>query len=88
MTRRQHLQKHHIIYADKENKRRQNDITRLIRNGIHAIVTKIRRFKFLSDEEVDTIKIEAELRRAYGNDKEELDRKIQEMMERRKTKDE
>lgn len=84
--RRQHLQQHHVVYADKENKRRQNDITRLIRNGIHSIVTKIRRFKFLTDEEIETIKLEAELRRAYGEDKEKLDEKVQEMLDRRKQK--
>jgi len=81
--RRQHLQQHHIVYADPENKRRQNDITRLIRNGVHAIITKIRRFKFLTDVEIDTIQIEAELLRAYGEDKRKLEEHYQEMLDRR-----
>jgi hypothetical protein len=84
--RRQHLQEHHIIYKDPQNPRRQYDITRLIRNGVHAIVTKIRRFRFLTDEEIETIKVEAELRRAYGDNRKALEEKIEDMLERRRSK--
>ena len=53
---------HHIIYGDDKNK----EVIRKIRRGCHQIVTLIRRFKCLSNQEIDTIKLEAELKRTYN----------------------
>lgn len=59
-------QNHHIIYQGGLHASKQKDITRRIRMGIHSAITIIRRFKYLSPEEVDAIKVEAELRRSYN----------------------
>ena len=57
------FQNHHIIYENKE--KRQKDITRRIRQGVHRIVSLLRRYNFLTNQEIDTIKTEAELKRKY-----------------------
>lgn len=56
-------QSHHIIYENKEKK--QKPVIRKIRKGVHQIVSLIRRYKSLSNQEIDTIKIESELKRNY-----------------------
>lgn len=58
------MQVHHVIYSDEKNK----EVTRRIRKGVHWIISKIRYFKYLTNEEVDTIQLEAELKRRYDND--------------------
>ena len=55
------VQTHHIVYGDDKNK----EVTRKIRKGVHWIVSKIRYFKYLTPEEVETIQLEAELKRKY-----------------------
>ncbi len=60
------FQKHHIIYKDGKNKK---EITRNIRKGVHRIVTLIRFFNFLTNEEVETIKLEAELKKKFVDGK-------------------
>lgn len=56
-------QNHHVIYENKDKK--QKPVIRKIRKGVHQIVSLIRRYKFLSNQEIDTIKIESELKRRY-----------------------
>ena len=56
------FQNHHIIYKDG-NKR---EVTRKIRKGAHQIITLIRRYKSLTDEEISTIMLECELRRKFN----------------------
>ena len=57
------LQNHHIIYENKE--KRVKAVTRRIRKGVHQTISLLRRFTFLTDQEIDTIKLEAELKRKY-----------------------
>lgn len=59
------LQKHHIIYESKQNK----EVTRKVRKGVHLICSWIRRYKYLTDEEISTIRVELELKRRFGNEK-------------------
>jgi len=56
------FQNHHIIYKDDKNKK---EVTRKIRKGCHQIITLIRRYKSLTDEEINTIMLEAEMRRKF-----------------------
>jgi len=60
------FQNHHIIYENKE--KRVKEVTRKIRKGVHRIITLIRRYNFLTNQEIDTIKLEAELKRNYENE--------------------
>lgn len=55
-------QNHHIIYKSDKNK---EEVIRKIRKGCHQIITLIRRYKSLTDEEISTILIECELRRKF-----------------------
>lgn len=55
------IQTHHVIYKSDKNK----EVTRKIRNGVHWALTILRRYNFLTSEEIDTIKIEVELKRRY-----------------------
>jgi len=55
---------HHIIYENKE--KRVKAVTRRIRKGVHRIITLLRRYSFLTDQEIDTIKLESELKRKYN----------------------
>jgi hypothetical protein len=55
---------HHVIYGDDKNK----EVTRRIRKGCHQIITLIRRYSFLTDQEINTIKLESELKRRYDNE--------------------
>lgn len=57
------FQDHHIIYQSDKNKK---EVTRKIRKGCHQIITLIRRYKSLTDEEISTILIECELRREFN----------------------
>lgn len=59
------LQNHHLIYENKE--KRIKAVTRRIRKGVHQTISLLRRFSFLTDQEVDTIKLEAELKRKYND---------------------
>ena len=61
------FQNHHILYENKE--KRVKPVTRRIRKGVHRIVSLLRRYNFLTDQEVDTIKLEAELKKGYNNGK-------------------
>lgn len=55
------IQKHHIIYGDGRNK----EVVRKIRKGVHAAITLIRRFNFLTEEEINTIILECLLKRRF-----------------------
>lgn len=57
------FQNHHVLYENKE--KRIKPITRRVRMGVHRIISLLRRFNFLTDQEIDTIKLEAELKRKY-----------------------
>ena len=54
---------HHVIYENKE--KRVKPVIRRIRKGVHQAISLLRRFSFLTDQEVDTIRLEAELKRKY-----------------------
>jgi len=58
------LQTHHIIYENKE--KRVKAVTRKIRKGVHRIITLIRRYNYLTAQEIDTIHTECELKRNYN----------------------
>ncbi len=60
------FQKHHIIYENKE--KRVKEVTRKIRKGVHRIITLLRRYNYLTNQEIDTLKLEAELKRRYKDD--------------------
>jgi len=55
--------RHHIIYENKE--KRVKAVTRRIRKGVHQAITLLRRFTYLTGQEIDTIKLESELKRKY-----------------------
>jgi len=55
------FQNHHIIYDSDKNKA----VIRRIRKGCHQIITLIRRYKYLTDEEINCILIECEMKRKY-----------------------
>ena len=57
------LQNHHIIYENKE--KRVKPVIRRIRKGVHMAITLLRRFTYLTDQEINTLKIESELKRKY-----------------------
>ena len=61
MAKKVVYQNHHIIYKDC-NKR---EVVLKIRKGCHQIITLIRRYKSLTDEEISTIMLECELRRGF-----------------------
>lgn len=44
------------------------EVTRNIRKGVHWAITILRRYKFLTDEEINTIIIEAELKRKFSKE--------------------
>jgi len=56
------FQRHHIIYKEGKNK---HEVTRNIRKGVHQIVTLLRRFNHLTNEEISTLILEAELKRKF-----------------------
>lgn len=60
------VQTHHIIYNSDKNK----EVTRKIRNGVHWALTVLRRYNFLTNQEIDTIKLEVELKRRYKDEQE------------------
>lgn len=57
---------HHIIYENKE--KRVKAVTRKIRKGVHQAISLLRRYNFLTNQEIDTIKTECDLKRKYGNE--------------------
>ena len=57
---------HHVIYENKE--KRVKAVTRRIRKGVHMAITLLRRFTYLTSQEIDTIKLESELKRKYSNE--------------------
>jgi len=57
-------QKHHIIYKSDKNK----EVIRKIRKGVHQIITLTRRYNYLTDEEINCILLEVELKRRFGNE--------------------
>jgi len=57
---------HHLVYENKE--KRVKEVTRRIRKGVHQAISLLRRFTFLTNQEIDTVKTEVELKRKY-NDK-------------------
>lgn len=81
--RRQHLQEHHVQYALPDNSRKQPDITVLIRNGVHTIVSRIDRFRGMTFQEVYAIVMAALKQLRFGEGAEKLVEQFQEMMERR-----
>ena len=54
---------HHVIYENKE--KRVKAVTRRVRKGVHMAITLLRRFTYLTSQEIDTIKLESELKRKY-----------------------
>ena len=54
---------HHIIYENKD--KRQKAVIRKIRKGVHQSISLLRRFTFLTNQEIETIKTECELKRKY-----------------------
>ena len=58
------FQNHHLIYEDKD--KRVKAVTRRIRKGVHQTISLLRRFTYLTDQEIDTIKLESELKRKYN----------------------
>ena len=63
MAKKVVYQNHHLVYENKEE--RQKAVIRRVRKGVHQTISLLRRFTFLTDQEVDTIKLEAELKRKY-----------------------
>lgn len=59
------FQNHHLIYENKD--KRVKAVTRRIRKGVHQSISLLRRFTFLTDQEIDTIKLESELKRRYDD---------------------
>jgi len=55
------LQKHHIQYGDEKNK----EIVRNVRKGVHYAISILRRFTYLTNEEIETVKTEVELKRRF-----------------------
>jgi len=58
-------QNHHLVYENKE--KRVKAITRKVRKGVHRAITLLRRYTFLTNQEIDTIKTEVELKRRYDD---------------------
>jgi len=62
------IQTRHVIYGPEKGTKNR-EVTRKIRRGVHFIVTKLRQFSFLTNEEINTITIEAELKRRFEEEK-------------------
>jgi len=54
---------HHVIYSSDKNK----EVIRKVRKGCHRILTLIRQYNFLTNEEADTIITEVMLKRKYDD---------------------
>lgn len=65
MAKKVIFQNHHLLYENKE--KRVKAVTRRIRKGVHMAITLLRRFTYLTDQEINTIKLESELKRKYSN---------------------
>ena len=65
MKKKPVVQTHHIIYKHEGRGGNRYDVTRKVRKGVHEILSLIQRFAFLTEEEVNTITLEAELKRRY-----------------------
>ena len=59
-------QSHHCVYASKEHKTK--DVVRRVRRGVHRAICIIQRFNYLTDQEIDTLKLECELKRKYEDE--------------------
>jgi len=59
------FQRHHLVYADSKNKK---DVTRKIRKGVHRICCLIRHYNFLTDQEINAIHLDCELKREFGDE--------------------
>lgn len=57
-------QRHHLVYGPGQGSKNR-EITRRVRRGVHFAITQLRRYSFLTDEEINTIHLEAELRRRF-----------------------
>lgn len=55
------FQKHHCVYPDSRNK----PVIRKIRKGVHQYLTLLRRFNYLTDQEINATMLECELRRTF-----------------------
>jgi len=55
------FQTHHCVYPSEKNK----EVTRKIRKGVHRIVGWIKRFNYLTEQEIDCIVLEAMLKRKF-----------------------
>ena len=66
MAKKVIYQNHHLVYENKE--KRQKAVVRKIRKGVHQAISLLKRFTFLTNQEIDTIKTECELKRKYSND--------------------
>lgn len=58
-------QNHHIIYENKE--KRVKAVTRKVRKGVHQAISLLRRFTYLTEQEIDTVKTECDLKRKYND---------------------
>jgi len=58
------FQNHHIIYGNDKNK----EVIRRVRKGVHQVITLLRRYNYLTPQEISTIKIEMELKRKFDNE--------------------
>lgn len=58
-------QRHHLIYGDGKNK----EVIRTVRKGVHFAISMLRRFTYLTDEEIETVKTEVELKRRFIDEK-------------------
>lgn len=66
-VRKSVYQKHHIIYG---NNGKNKEVVRNVRKGVHQIVGLMKRYNQLSDEEINCIEIEANLKRKFVERKE------------------
>ena len=58
-------QQHHLIYGLNDNPRRQKDVIVPVRKGVHRLIHWIRRYNYLTNEEVWAICLEAEIKRRF-----------------------
>lgn len=65
MAKKVVFQNHHIVYENKE--KRVKPVIRRIRKGVHQTISLLRRFTFLTDQEIDAVRLEAELKRKYDD---------------------
>ena len=64
MSKEPVYQRHHVIYKSDKNK----EVTRRVRKGVHQILTLLKRFNYLEEEEINAIILECGLRRRFNNE--------------------